>query len=36
MNPTHMTRVPNLAPLMLAVFTLSGLLTAALVWSMSR
>jgi hypothetical protein len=36
MNPTHMSRVPNIAPLMRIVFTLAGLLTAALVWSMSR
>jgi hypothetical protein len=36
MNPTQMSRVPNVAPLMRAVFILGGLLTAALVWSMSR
>jgi len=36
MNPTHVTRVSNIAPLTLAVFTLGGLLTAALVWSMCR
>jgi hypothetical protein len=36
MNPARMSRVPNLAPLMRVVFTLAGLLTAALFWSMSR
>ncbi len=36
MDPTRMSRVPNLAPLMITVFTLTGLLTVALFWSMSR
>ncbi len=36
MNPTHMSRAPNIAPLMLVVFALSSLLTVALFWSMSR
>jgi hypothetical protein len=36
MNPTHMPRVPDLAPLMIAVLALSGLLTVALFWSMYR
>ena len=36
MNPTHMSRVPNIAPLMFVVFALSCLLTFALFWSMSR
>jgi hypothetical protein len=36
MNPTHMSRVPNIAPLLFAVLTLTGLLSVALFWSMSR
>jgi len=36
MNPTHMSRVPNIAPLMLAMLALDGLLTVALFWSMYR
>jgi hypothetical protein len=36
MNLTHMSRVPNIRPLMVVALTLSGLLTVALLWSMSR
>ena len=36
MYPAHMLRVPNIAPLIIAVLTLGALLTAALFWSMSR
>ncbi len=36
MNPTRMSRVPNIGRVMVAVFALSGLLTVALFWSMSR
>lgn len=36
MNPTHVSRVPNIAPLMRVVFAVTGLLTAALFWSMMR
>jgi hypothetical protein len=36
MDPTRMPHGPNLAPLMRVVFTLAGLLTVALFWSMIR
>ncbi len=36
MNSPHMSRVSNIAPLMLGVFALSALLTVALFWSMLR
>jgi hypothetical protein len=34
MNPAHMSRVPNIVPLMVAVLALGSLLTVALFWSM--
>jgi len=36
MNSTHMSCVPNIKPLTLAVLALGGLLTIMLFWSMSQ
>jgi len=36
MYPTRMSHIPNLHSVMLAVFTLAGILTAALIWSVSK